>query len=148
MRPSTRRAALLSTVVLAACASPTEPTADLTGSWVYTFSATAEASACPTAPTGFRAGCAGGGPVTLTQTDRQLSGTVTLSGACQDCGSVADYRGSARPVTGRWRGGDVEIEIGDCRHTAAVPRDASRVSGTVTCAFGGVTSRGTWTILR
>jgi hypothetical protein len=85
--------------------------------------------------------------MTLTQNDTTLSGTVTFRGSCQSCSAVADY-GSPQAVSGRWRGGDVEINIADCRHTAAVPDDATRVTGSVTCSFGGVQSRGDWTIVR
>ena len=133
---------------LASCASPTGPTADLTGDWGYSFSSTAAASACPAAPEGFRAGCAGGGTLTLTQQDTSIGGTAILGGSCQSCGAVGDFRDARRAVTGRWHGGDIELDIGDCRHTAAVGPDATLVNGTVTCTFGGIESRGNWTMSR
>ena len=154
-RVRTRRkgVALPAIVFLAAasCSSPTEPTADLTGDWAYSYSAVAPASACPTAPAGFRAGCSGGGTMTLTQDGTRISGTASVRGSCQDCGSVADYFGP-RTVTGRWRGGDIELtfsdDAGNCRYTAAVPEGTPpRVNGTVTCSFGP-TSTGMWSMTR
>ena len=134
---------------LASCASGTEPSTDLSGDWGYSFTSVAAAEACPTAPADFRAGCDGAGRLSLMQADDQVAGTVVLGGSCQSCGTVADFRGSLRPVAGRWRGGELEFDIGDCRHSASVPRGMpAEVSGSVTCSFGGIVSRGSWTISR
>lgn len=148
-----RAATLLAAVVLigglASCASPTGPTADLSGQWSYSFSSVADASACPTAPPGFRAGCGGGGTLTLTQDDTRLTGTLSLSGSCQSCGAVADFRDSPRTVSGGWRGGDIALTIEGCSHTAAVPPGMpALVRGQVTCTFGGIVSRGDWSMTR
>ena len=143
------RAAALLAGALASCASPTGPTADLTGEWGYSFSATAVASACPTAPPGFRAGCGGGGTLTLVQDGTRITGTANFGGSCQSCTTVADFRDARRPVTGFWRGGDIQMDIGECRYLAAVPEGTPPlVGGTVTCTFGGVESRGNWTMSR
>jgi hypothetical protein len=134
---------------LGSCASPTGPTADLTGDWQYSFSSVAPASACPTAPQGFRAGCGGGGSLTLTQDDTRISGSARVSGYCQSCGAVADFRDSPRAVSGGWRGGDIAMDIGECHYVAAVPEGSpTLVTGRVTCAVGGISSSGDWTMTR
>jgi hypothetical protein len=146
--PAALAAAFL-TGALASCASPTGPTADLTGEWGYSFSADAAASACPTAPPGFRAGCGGGGTLTLVQDGTRITGSAILGGSCQSCGTVGDFRDARRSVSGSWRGGDIQMDIGECRYTAAVPEGSpALIGGTVTCTFGGIDSRGNWTMSR
>jgi hypothetical protein len=147
LRMASGAAALLG--ALGSCSSPTEPTADLTGEWGYSFSSVAPASACPAAPPGFRAGCGGGGTMTLTQDDTRISGSARVSGSCQNCGSVADFRDSPRAVSGRWRGADIALDIGECNYVAAVPEgNPTRINGTVTCNFGGISSSGDWSMTR
>jgi hypothetical protein len=145
-------AAAFGVLVLAAAvgsgSSPTEPTADVTGEWSYSFSAVAPADACPTAPPGFRAGCSGGGTLTLRQDGTVINGSARVRGGCQSCSTAADFFDSERTVSGRWLGADIQLDIGECRHTAPVAEDRpAQVNGTATCTFGP-TSTGTWSMVR
>src|SRR2546425_4954837 len=77
---------------LAACGSRpvTQPSADLTGVWNYSYRTRAAQACGPPAPPGLTPGCAGAAEATLTQAGGQIDGAMVLRGYCESCGSVAD----------------------------------------------------------
>ena len=136
-------------LTLAVCGSRrvTQPSADLTGVWEFSYSTRAAQACAPPAPPDLFAGCSGAGEMKLTQAGEQIDGTVVFRGGCQSCGSAADFFGSAEPVTGQLRGDRLALSTGLCRYEAGVPADASDVSGTAACSYE-VETGGTWRMKR
>ena len=144
-----RAAITVPLLTLAACGSDpaTQPSADLTGVWEFSYSTRAAQACGPPAPPDLFAGCSGGGEMTLTQAGERIDGTVVFRGGCQSCGSAADFFGSASPLTGELRADRLELGTELCRYEARVPPDASEVSGTATCSYE-VETGGTWRMTR
>lgn len=136
-------------LTLAACGSDpvTQPTADLTGVWEFSYSTRAAQACGPPAPGDLFPGCSGAGELTLTQAGERIDGTAVFRGGCQSCGSAADFFGSASPLTGRLRADRLEISTELCRYEARVSPDASEVSGTAACSYE-VETGGTWSMKR
>lgn len=138
---------LLFTVAACGSGGGTQPSADLTGVWEFSYSTRAAQACGPPAPGDLFPGCSGAGELTLTQAGERIDGTAVFRGGCQSCGSAADFFGSSSPVTGQLRGDRLELDTGRCRHEARVPADASEVSGTAACSYEGETG-GTWRMTR
>ena len=148
-----RRAGAVACVILmlvAACDSPTTPSADLSGGWDFTFSAFDQAS-CP-GQGGLVRGCAGSGSLQLLATTPQVNATHSYRAACQSCGGAADYGVVEQPLrTARLTGAVLEFALAACRFAAEIPRSAQTVAGTVVCTPNepaGREVRGNWTMSR
>jgi len=151
----TRRAADAAVCVIvvlgAACEHPTAPSADLSGDWQFTFSASDEAS-CP-GQSGLVRGCAGSGNFTFLETTPPIKATHSFRAACQSCQRAADYGVIDQPLgTVRLSEGVLEFALAACRFAAEIPTNSPQtISGTVTCTPlepASVEVRGNWTMFR
>lgn len=144
-------AACVILILVAACDSPTAPSADLSGDWDFTFSAFDRAS-CPGLG-GLVRGCAGSGYLQLLATTPQVNATHSYRAACQSCEGAADYGVVEQPLlTARLTGGELEFALAACRFAAEIPaRPPQTVAGTVVCTPNeptGLEVSGNWTMSR
>ena len=152
MRSTTRCAALCAALMVAAAcdeAAPTAPTADVTGAWDFSFSAS-DPQVCSGTP-GLLQGCAGSGRLDFLATS-PVNATHSYRAACQSCARAADYGVFEQPLrTARLAGDVLEFSLAACRFTATLPEAAAQtVAGSATCtpAPAGPEIRGTWTMSR
>jgi hypothetical protein len=124
----------------------TGPSTDLSGTWDIAID-TMTGGMCPGAPPDHAVGCQAFGVVTLDQAGVAIAGTAVLSGACQDCGSVVDFRDLSQPVVGSLEQSHLEFAIGGrCTFTGQAIDGQSGYSGHATCPVEGVLSSGRWEI--
>jgi hypothetical protein len=134
---------LLLAVCLVSCGddTPTQPAADLSGSWRYSQ-----------VVQGGGTYCGDGGQVTITQSGARLSGTLSGRGGCENASVAVDYLRRDALSGGGISGTAVRFEAGACRYEGtAVGDPVTQAGGSVTCAnlaSTGVTTTGSWELLR
>ncbi len=143
-------AAFVILAVATACDSPTSPSADLSGTWDFTFSALGQAS-CPGEPE-LVAGCAGSGRLVLGRTTPQVAATHSFRASCQSCRGAFDYGVTEQPLaTARLTRGTFQFALAGCHFAAEASEPAQRVAGAVVCTMSdgaGPDVRGDWSMSR
>jgi hypothetical protein len=138
-------------ILVAACDSPTAPSADVTGDWDFNFSAFDQRS-CPV-DAGLMRGCAGSGRLAFPATTPTVNATHSYRASCQSCERAADYGVFEQPLrTARLTGGVLEFTLAACRFTTTIPAaPAQTIAGTVVCRPNEQADQevsGTWTMFR
>ena len=149
-RPTGGTAAVALVMAVAACESVTAPSADLSGTWTFSY-ATAIAQVCgPSAPGALRATCSGGGQLTLIQSGPRIRGDVPMFGGCISCGSATEFLPRvAQPVLGDLEGTRLTLSMVNCRFSGTVAgQDVRQVSGNAECVYDDVRTEGTWRMTR
>jgi hypothetical protein len=141
------RAALFAAALAAACGTSTGPSTDMSGTWDFSFD-TMTAGLCPGAPPGHPIGCQGFGTLTWTQTGPGLAGSVPLSGACQACGSVADFFAVPQPVIGSLEQSHLEFVVRGCSFTGQAIHGPTEYTGEASCPVDGAVTTGRWRLAR
>ena len=151
MQITIRYAALCTALIFAAACdeAPTAPTADVTGAWDFSFTAS-DPQACAGTP-GLLQGCAGSGRLDFLATT-PVNATHSYRAACQSCARVADYGVFEQPLSTVRLAGDVlEFTLAACRFTTTLPGPPTQtVAGTAACrpAPADPEINGTWTMSR
>jgi hypothetical protein len=149
-----RRAATITSAVLmllAACDTPTGPSADIIGGWDFTFSAFDQRS-CPGSP-GLVRGCAGSGRLDFLAATPAVDATHSYRASCQSCERALDYGVGEQPLrTARITGDVLEFSLAACRFTATLPDTrVQTLVGTAVCTLDqplGAEIAGSWSISR
>ena len=146
------RAAIWATLMaVAACDTPTTPSADVSGDWDFTFSAFDQRS-CP-GNAGLVQGCAGSGRLEFVDTMPPITASHSYRAFCQSCERTGDYGVVEQPLrTARLTGDVLEFTLAACRFVATIPAaPAQTVVGTVVCRPSQLDSleiSGNWSMAR